>query len=214
MLLAVPGGGSAGSGDQNNADAPGVFLPLLSPDGNRAIFWTGTMTSNGGSWHFSLGGMPQLSADFRSTGPASQWIGTPLFTDLVPVGGEAFAHGTVAWSPDSNHLAFWHGAWTGAPQSADGTYPMDTDLYVGSISGGLLSAASRFAPELTAKGTVVHATFSLSGDVAMTLGYSSAGIGDPPSAKITVSGVSGGAPHEIGGGVSPPPWDGPAVYGP
>src|SRR6185503_7232718 len=127
-------------GDPTNIDRiEGVFLPDLSPDGSRAIFWSGTMSSNGGSWHFSVGGMPQLSRDFRSAGPATPWLGTQLFSDLVPVGGEAFESGDFAWSPDSDHFAFWDGAWTGAPQSADGTYPSQTEAYVDSVSGGLLS---------------------------------------------------------------------------
>src|SRR6185436_8729625 len=42
-------------GDPTNIDRiEGVFLPLVSPDGSRAIFWSGTMSSNGGSWHFSV----------------------------------------------------------------------------------------------------------------------------------------------------------------
>jgi hypothetical protein len=191
----------------------GVFLPLVSPDGNRAIFWNGTMAQGAdGVWQFSRGGMPQLSGDFRAAGPASPWAGTPLFTDLVPVGGEAFASGDFAWGADSLRIAFWNGRWTGAPQSSDGTYPSDSDLYLGSVNG--LSVDSRFAPGLTDKGTIVDVTYSPSGDVAVTLGYPSAGIGDPPSATITVfPSCCGADARVIGGGVDPPPSDGPAVFG-
>ena len=192
----------------------GVFLPDLSPDGSRAIFWSGTMTSNGGSWHFSVGGMPQLSGDFRAAGPASPWVGTQLFTDLVPVGGEAFASGDFAWSPDSDRLAFWDGAWTGAPQSADGTYPSQADAYVGSVSGGLLSSASTLALVRPADAYLVAVTFSADGSsVAVTLGLPSAGIGDPPSAFLQIVPLGGGSPHSVGGGTDQPPWNGPAVYG-
>jgi hypothetical protein len=192
----------------------GVFLPDLSPDGSRAIFWSGTMTSNSGSWHFSVGGMPQLSGDFRAAGPASPWVGTQLFTDLVPVGGEAFASGDFAWSPDSDHFAFWDGAWTGAPQSADGTYPSQADAYVGTVSGGLLSAASTLALVRPADAYLVAITFAADGSsVAVTLGLPSAGIGDPPSAFLQIVPLGGGSPHSVGGGADQPPWNGPAVYG-
>ena len=195
------------------ATAEGVFLPLLSPDGNRAMFWSGTMSSNGGSWHFSLGGMPQLSGDFRSAGPAS-WIGTPLFTDLVPVGGEAFSSGEFAWAPDGDGIAFWNGAWTGAPQSNDGSYPSDRDVYLGSVSSGLLGAASRVALGLASGSWVVDVAFGPGGEFAVTEGIPSAGIGDPPSAILeVVNPCCGAKPHTIGGGVKPPPWDGPAVFG-
>lgn len=194
--------------------AAGVFMPLISPDGSRAIFWSGTMTLNGGSWHFSQGGMPQLSRDFRSAGPASPWVGTPLFTDLVPVGGEAFVSGDFAWGPDSDQLAFWDGAWTGAPQSADGTYPSQADAYIGSVSGGLLSNASALALVRPTDAYLVAIAFTPDGgSVAVTLGLPSAGIGDPPSAFLQIVPLGGGSPHAVGGGNEAPPWNGPAVYG-
>lgn len=211
-LIAVP------SLDAKLATAEGVFLPLLSPDGSRAIFWRGTMSNNGGSWHFSRGGMPQLSGDFRSTGPASPWVvATPLFTDLSPVGGEAFASGDFAWGPDSNLFAFWDGAWTGPPQSTDGTYPGQGDVDVGSV-GILLSTASRVVLDLAEGDRIVDVAIGNS-VMAITIGLASAGIGDPPSAYVQYASVD---PHTVGGGtvgdgvkrgVEPSHWDGPAVYG-
>jgi hypothetical protein len=49
--------------------------------------------------------------------------------------------------------------------------------------------------------------------LAVTIGLPSAGIGDPPSAYLLVVSDEGGQPSTIGGGVEPPPWNGPAVYG-
>lgn len=192
-----------------------VFLPVVSPDGNRAIFWKGTMAQGAdGAWQFSLGGMPQLSGDFRSTGPASSWVGTPLFTDLIPYGGEAFAYGKFTWGPDSDLVAFWDGAWNGVPQSADGTYPRQQDVYVGRISNGLLSSASRLPLTLDPDAWIVDVTFTPDGSAAVvTIGLSSAGIGDPPSAYLQIVPLDGGEPRTIGGGVEPPPWDGPVVFG-
>jgi hypothetical protein len=205
-LLTVPG-------REPGEEAPGVFMPLISPNGSRAIFWSGTMTADGGSWHFSLGGMPQLSKDMRSAGPASPWLGTPLFTDLVPVGGEAFASGDFAWGGDSDRLAFWSGAWTGAPQSADGTYPNQWDVYVGRVSDALLSAASRLPLDVADGSWIVDVAISASAEVAVTIGLPSAGIGDPPSAYLQVVPLDGGSPQAVGGGSVEPPWNGPAVYG-
>ena len=191
-----------------------VFAPLYSPDGNRALFWSGTMAKSGDSWEFSHGGMPQLSGDFRSAGPASPWIGTPLFTDLTASGGEAFAFGKFTWGPDSDLIAFWDGAWTGAPQSADGSYPSQTDVYVGRISTGLLSKASKLGFIRPKDSYVVDVTFSPDGkSVAVTLGLPSAGIGDPPSAWLEIVPLDGTTPRSVGGGVDSQPWNGPAVFG-
>lgn len=194
--------------------APGAFLPLLSPDGNRALFWSGTMAESNGVWQFALGGMPQLSGDFRAAGAASPWIGTPLFSDLTPVGGEAFAYGSFTWGPDADLVAFWNGAWTGAPQSADGTYPSQQDVYLGRVSGGGLSSASRLPLTLDPNAWIVDVAFTPDGEsVAVTIGQPSAGIGDPPSAILQIVPLDGSDPRTIGGGVDPPPWDGPAVFG-
>ena len=202
--------------DPSPLSISGVFTPMISPDGNRALFWSGTMIrSEDGRWEFSLGGMPQLSGDFRSSGPASPWMGTPLFTDLIPYGGEAFAYGKFTWGPDSDLVAFWDGAWTGVPQSADGTYPSQQDVYVGRVSTGLLSSASRLPLTLDPNAWIVDVTFTPDGTAAVvTIGLPSAGIGDPPSAYLQIVPLYrvGGDPRTIGGGVDPPPWDGPAVY--
>jgi hypothetical protein len=218
LLISVAGETPWSAAVPLNADATpehinGVFMPLFSPNGNRALFWSGTMTSANGVWEFSRGGMPQLSGDFRSAGPASPWIGTPLFTDLTPVGGEAFAYGSFEWAADTDRIAFWNGAWTGPPQSADGTYPSQQDVCIGS-SSGLLSAPVCFTG-LAGKGRIVDVTLSPSGDVAVTVGLPSAGIGDPPAATLTVIPSCCGAGNRvIGGDVQPPPWDGPGVFGP
>ncbi len=199
--------------DPTNLDRiEGVFMPLFSPDGSRALYWSGTMAFSGGQWQFSLGGMPQLSGDLRAARPASPWTGAPLFTDLVAVGGEAFAYGNFTWSGDSVRFAFWNGAWTGAPQSPDANYPNQREGYLGS-TGDLLSAASRFSPNL-GDGSIVDITYSPDGAMAVTIGLPSAGVGDPPSARIhVILSCCGAGGDEIGGGVNPPPWDGPAVYG-
>jgi hypothetical protein len=212
-LLPVPG--PSGPDRVTGEQAPGVFLPLFSPDGSRAIFWNGTMTKNGGSWHFSLGGMPQMSGDFRSAGPASPWVGKPLFSDLTPVGGEAFASGNFAWGPESDQFAFWDGAWTGVPESTDGTYPSQRDVYVGGVSStDLLTKVSRTGLDLAEGAWIVDVAQSAS-DMAITIGLPSAGIGDPPSAYVQIFRDEGGQPRIIGGGggVEPLPWSGPAVYG-
>lgn len=190
-----------------------VFLPLVSPDGNRAIFWNGTMAQGAdGVWQFSRGGMPQMSGDFRSAGPASPWAGSQLFADLVPVGGEAFASGDFAWGDDSDQFAFWDGAWTGAPQSADGTYPSQRDVYVGRVvGGGQLGVGSRTGLDMVDGAWIVDVAMPGS-DLAITIGLPSAGIGDPPSAYVQIFRDEGGDPQIVGGG-GDRPWDGPAVYG-
>jgi hypothetical protein len=188
--------------------ASGVFLPLVSPEGNRAIFWSGTMASSDAGWQFSMGGMPQLSGDFRSTGPASPWLGTPLFSDLTPVGGEAFASGKFTWGPDSDLIAFWDGAWTGVPQSADGTYPSQEDVYVGRISTGLLSSASRIPLGNETIASIVAVALRTDGGVAVTVRRPSSGIGDPPSAFLVIA-----SSDSLGVARVPPRWAGPAVFG-
>ena len=209
--------GQLGSGDAPRADD--VFMPLVSADGTRALFWTGTMERIGGSgeWVIVAGGLPQIS-DAPSTA-GSAWAlgpdGQPLFRDLQPVGGAAFASGSFAWSPDGEHVAFWNGFWTGTPQSADGTYPSQTgDAYVGSADGGL-DKTSR-VDELDPAAYVEDVTFEANPVTALVMiAWPSAGVGDAPSAQIWRIFLDGSTPAEPldGGAVNPTPWYGPPVVG-
>ena len=193
---------------------PGVFLPLFSPDGSRAIFWNGTMTSNGGSWHFSLGGMPQLSRDFRSAGPASPWIGTPLFTDLAPVGGEAFASGDFAWGPGQRPIRLL--GWCLDRGTAE------RRRHLPEPAGRLRRRSERWPAELPR----ALAIFDLAEaawivDVALRRQWwpRSRSACRPRGSAIRHRRTSrscpfdGGCRRTIGGEAEPPPWNGPAVYG-
>ena len=61
--------------------------------------------------------------------------------------------------------------------------------------------------------SIVSVALSDANEAAVTIGLPSAGVGDPPSASLELLSLDGGAPRTNGGGVEPPPWDGPAVYG-
>ena len=209
-------GALLGPGDAPRADD--LFMPLLSADGTRALFWMGTMDQIGGNgeWVFVAGGLPQIS---DAADPAVSWpleaSGRPLFNDLQAIGGAAFASGSFAWSSDGANVAFWNGSWTGAPQSADGSYPSQSDAYVGAADTGL-DQMSRVDGLDT--GTYVEdVTFEADPNTALIMiAWPSAGIGDAPSADIWRIFVDGsGAPEPVGygGAANPTPWYGPPVIG-
>jgi Putative zinc-finger len=210
--------GALGPGDGPRADD--VFMPLLSADGSRALFWTGTMDQIGGAggqWVFVGGGLPQISD--ASADPGTSWplgaSGRALFNDLQAIGGAAFASGSFAWSSDGANVAFWNGSWTGAPQSADGTYPSQADAYVGSADTGL-DQTSRVDGLDT--GTYVEdVTFEADPNTALVMvAWPSAGIGDAPSAdiwRIYLDGSGAPKPVAYGGARNPTPWYGPPVIG-
>ncbi|MDH4333738.1 MAG: zf-HC2 domain-containing protein [Chloroflexota bacterium] len=197
----------------------GVFMPLVSPDGNRALFWRGTMAlePGGWAWSFSRGGMPYVSGDFRSSGPASPWLGEQLFADLTTPGGAAFAAGRFSWGLDSDLVAFWGGAWNGTPQGGQGTYPDDQGVYIGRIGAGLLTVDSRLSNlsgSIGEQDWIVDVIFTADGgDVVVTVGLPSAGIGDPPSSRLLRVPLDGGDATQLGGDSDPTPWNGPAVIG-
>lgn len=198
-------------------DSPiaGVFMPIISPDGHRAMFWNGQMdrSEGGAEWTFVRGGLPYIS------GPsAAAWDPTsaadPLFRDLTPVGGEAFTFGNLAWSADGAYVAFWNGAWTGLPQNAEGDYPQQADAYLGRTDDGL-SQASRV--QLLGDGEYV-ADVKFDGDgrlVLVMVAAASAGIGDAPTAviyQVTLDGSREPKPLE-GVTADPTTWFGPPVVG-
>lgn len=196
--------------DQEPTRIDGVFLPLVSPDGTRALFWRGEMeqVADGGGWHFLRGGLPYLSGEPVDGQPS--WSGEPLFADLEPVGGATFESGEFGWSPDGTLVGFWLGEWTGAPQSDDGTYPGSKDVYVGPVAG-LLSKESLIDLQLGELEAVVDVAIdSGTGMALVTVVQPSAGDLAVPAATLHAVPLDGGEATILGTGAS---WTGPAVIG-
>jgi predicted anti-sigma-YlaC factor YlaD len=187
----------------------GVFLPLLSPDASRALFWRGEMEQvAGGGWHFIRGGLPYVTGEPVDGQPS--WSGEPLFADLEPVGGATFESGQFGWSPDGTLVGFWLGEWTGAPQSDDGTYPASKDVYVGPVAG-LLSQDSRIALQLGELEAVVDVAIDSGAGLALvTVVQPSAGDLAVPASTLHAVPLGDGEPTILGTGAS---WTGPAVIG-
>jgi predicted anti-sigma-YlaC factor YlaD len=187
----------------------GVFLPLVSPDRTRALFWRGEMEQAlDGGWHFIGGGLPYRSGEPVDGLPS--WSGEPLFIDLEPVGGAAFESGQFGWSPDGTLVGFWLGEWTGAPQSDDGSYPTSKDVYVGRGAEGL-SQDSRLALELTELQAVVDVALDNgTASALVTVVQPSAGDLAVPASTLYLVPIADGESTILGTGAS---WTGPAVVG-
>ena len=160
-----------------------TFLPILSPDGTRAIYWRGRMTQQGFGWIFSTGGMPYLG-----TGSASDPFATEkqLFPTLV-ADQNAFASAEIAWSDDANWVAVWNAEWTGDPQQVSGEpFPDRSQVYVVNVAKGEL---------IQAAGLTLHAA----GESVIDVAIGPYGFADPAVA-VTVGepggGESQGAPGE------------------
>jgi hypothetical protein len=195
--------------DREPTRIDGVFLPLLSADGSRALFWRGEMEQVAdGGWHFLRGGMPYITGEPVDGQPS--WSGEPLFADLQPIGGAGFESGQFDWSPDGTLVGFWLGEWTGAPQSDDGSYPSSRDVYVGRAAD-LLSQGSRLDLQLQElQGIVDVAIDSGTGTALVTAVQPSAGDLAVPAATLYAAPLDGGEPTILGTGAS---WTGPAVIG-
>jgi hypothetical protein len=196
------------------APIPGVFMPRLSPDGHRAMFWNGMMDIDvAGQWLFVRGGLPYVSPASEAAWDPSSGA-DPLFRDLTPVSGEAFTSGNLAWSADSRYVAFWNGAWTGTPQNAAGDYPSQADAYVGRADVGL-GESSRVL-SLATDQYVEDVRFDADGRLVLVMVASaSAGIGDAPTAviyQVTLDGSRDPTPLD-GAALDPATWFGPPVVG-
>ena len=80
---------------------PGVFLPMLSPNGETVIFWRGPMEQSGAGWTFTNGGVLNLAASAYLDGETQD--AAPLFVEAP--GPIAVAR--VAWAADSDAYAVW-----------------------------------------------------------------------------------------------------------
>jgi Putative zinc-finger/WD40-like Beta Propeller Repeat len=198
----------------------GVFEPLISPDGQSALFWRGTMGQAADQgWTFSVGGLPQLTTN--SSGGVPSWdSGAALFADLVPgPNGEAFASGDVTWAQDSDTLAFWAGMWTAPVESQGAAYPDGKAVYAGRASAGPLTKKSALdlGKMTEPNGDQVYVVdVALSSDgttAAVTLGIPLAGELSTPKSYLRLSSIGTNEVKAVDG-ASPQPWLGPGVYVP
>jgi putative zinc finger protein len=201
-----------------------TFLPMLSPDGTRSIFWRGRMTQQGFGWIFQTGGMLYLAGGSANDPFAGD---KQLFPTLV-ADQNAFRSAEIAWSPDSDWFAVWNAQWTGDPRTdpSGEVFPDPTYAYFGQASGSLIEASPESGIRLT-DGTrsIVDVVLWPNRDdpqsrplVVVTLGIGGGGEsqgspGEMAHLIITVAGPSDGADPNATLG-DPQGWNGPAVLGP
>lgn len=114
------------------AEAEGVFQPLLSPNGELAIFWRGTMaTDRDRGWIFAEDGAPQLAEHDMADDTFAFDNERPLFSDL-PTRGMLFESAAITWSLDGDAYAVWDTTWTGEqPADTGERYPDPARVYFG-----------------------------------------------------------------------------------
>jgi putative zinc finger protein len=148
-------------------DAPGVFLPTLSPDGRLAIYWTGRMARQEGlGWIMSDGGEPYLAEHDIGDATYEFFNERPLFSDLR-VDREGFASAAISWGADGDAYAVWDAAWTGDSQGTDDSqYPDRLRVYFGHATDarGLTRSHAIDEADLPEDGNVVDVKVSPTGE--------------------------------------------------
>jgi hypothetical protein len=122
---------------------PGVFQPMLSPDGRHAIYWRGAMEQQDRDWWITSGGMLYVTGESVDGGPNwSDAARAPVFPDL-PIEQDAMTSARVAWSFDSNWFAVWDVQWAGVTidDPAGGPFPNPDKVYTGEarVDGHLIA---------------------------------------------------------------------------
>lgn len=201
------------------ASASDVFLPLLSPNGERVIVWTGGMQPAEPGWRIASGGMLSV-ADYAGTIDAA--AARHVFSDLEPLDRDALVAANVSWSFDSDWFAVWNAQWQGQPHGTDAApYPAPDRVYVAQASDAqLITEGSAVGPT----GTIIDVTYvdlrqspfnsdlpTIAATVQLDAG--SEGGQSAPTAKVHLAPAGGtdAVLPEIGDGTT---WAGPVFYVP
>jgi len=201
--------------DEALATAEGVFLPLLSPNGGLAIYWSGTMTRSDTEWLFAVQGEPLLAehkpddaGDFGFENERS------LFSDIV-VDRDAFTSAAISWGPDGNSYAVWDARWTGLPQADTGDYPDRSRVYFGHAADprGLTRVHVLDAEDLPADGRVVDVKVSPTGEhLVVMVAYPVAGDLEAPRADLILVKRNTGQVADEFRTLRQGGWNGPAAF--
>jgi hypothetical protein len=199
--------------------APGVFQPLISPNGALAIYWNGVMTRQGDEWLFEQGGAPHLAEHrpFDESADSAFPNERFLFSDLT-IDRDAFTTAAITWGTDGDSFAVWNTVWAGANQAADGgTYPDASRIYFGHATDprGLTQTHALDPGDVPADWSVVDVKVSPTGrDLVVMISAPLAGDLSAPTAELRlVTRNTGGVADEIAilksdDGI----WYGPAVF--
>ena len=198
-----------------------VFQPILSPSGEHALFWRGTMRQPGIGWEIDEGGMLFLSGEPVDGSPS--WSGEAVFATLT-VDRDALGAARVEWSYDSDWFAVWGVEWRGTPQTdpGGGPFPLSQAVYFGrGVERQLIDDDSSWilltAGEAEGVADVAFVGYDFGGavpSVAVTVREAAAGeSGESPVARsrlvLAPAGGFGGPTPEIGADAA---WAGPALY--
>jgi hypothetical protein len=200
------------------AEAKGVFVPILNPSGGFAIYWTGRMAEEPDrGWVLAEGGAPYLS-EHKLRGQRWSFANErPLFSDLT-IERDAFTSAAITWGPDGVTYAVSEVRWTGASQGNEGVeYPDPSRVYFGRATDrlGLTQINAIDIGDIPQGSSVVDVKVSPTGrHLVITALRPIGGIGDEPMADlILVTRNLGNVPDEvefIGNGDEG--WFGPAAF--
>jgi hypothetical protein len=170
------------------AQADGVFVPILNPDGRFAIYWTGRMAQDAeGRWIMAEGGAPYLS-EHRVFDRTYEFANErPLFSDLL-IDRDAFTSAVIVWGADGDSYAVSRARWAGLPQGdADRPYPDERRVYFGHATDprGLTRAHAIDAGDIPEGAAVVDVKVSPTGrHLVITALRPIGGVQEPPKADL------------------------------
>lgn len=200
-------------------DAPGVFMPTLSPDGRLAIYWTGRMAREDGlGWILSEDGEPFL-AEHRVRDATYEFANErPLFSDLR-VEQDGFESAAISWGSDGDAYAIWDAEWTGESQAGeeDPPYPDPLRVYFGHATDarGLTRDHAIDEGDLPEDGSVVDVKVSPTGQhLLVTVRLPLEGTLSVPRADLLlIKRNTGRVPDEVERlNVNDEGWNGPAAF--
>ena len=168
------------------AHAENVFMPMVSPDGELVIFWSGRMDRAGEEWQFVSGGAPWLAENTADGAGGFEFTSSrELFAD-VTIGRDAFASAAITWGADSDTYAVWDAVWPGVPQAGQGSYPDAERVYFGHARnpGGLTWRQAIDVEDIPEGSFVVDVKVSPTGrHLVITAARPRAGVLDPPEGR-------------------------------
>lgn len=199
-------------------EAPGVFLPKLTPDGLLAIYWTGRMASEEGlGWVMSEDGEPYLAEhELDSTTFTNE---RPLFSDLTIGEDGGFDYAAISWGADGDSYAIWDARWTGESQGGENLqFPDQRRVYFGHAtdSRGLTRTHAIDEADLPADTTVVDVKVAPTGEhLLVTVRYPLPGDLSPPRADLFLIERNTGDEADVATKLSfnDEGWFGPAAFG-